>query len=290
MFMKKMIGLLLCGMLMLAGCSTSSTGTATAVSSSAASAAAVSSDEMVITVFNAGKADAILFATSEGYVLMDTGLDEDKDDLVKELQQMGVTKLSALIITHFDKDHVGGADAIVENFAIDHVYTTYITSDNEDVQDFQQALSDKSMKMTRVYDTTMTLGGATFEINGAAGSYTEKKDNNSSLITMVTYGSKKYLFMGDAEDERIEEYLGAHNADADFLKVPYHGYYQDDLELLFDTVTPSAAVITNSKNNPGSSGLKDTEALLKAAGASYYEAAKGNITVTCTSTGFTVTQ
>ena len=284
--MKKLIGLVIAGMITLTGC----TSTASSTASSTAASSTVSSDTMVITVLASGKADAILFATSEGYVLMDTGLDENKDALVSELQEMGVTKLAALIITHFDKDHVGGADAIVNNFSIDAVYTTYITSDNSDVLDFQQALTSKNMKMTRVYDTTMTLGGATFDINGADGNYDSKKDNNSSLITMVTYGTQKYLFMGDAEDERIEEYLSDHDADADFLKVPYHGYYQDDLELLFDTVTPKAAAITNSSSNPSSSDLKKTEKLLKAVNASYYETAKGAITVTCTSTGFTVTQ
>jgi len=280
--MKKLIGLILCGMIVLAGCSTASTASTTSSSTS--------DGTMTITVLDVGKADAILFATSEGYVLMDTGLDEDKDDLVKQLQDMGVTKLAALIITHFDKDHVGGADAIVENFSIDQIYTTYITSSNEDVLDFQAALTAKGLKMTRVYDTTMTLGGATFAINGATDDYSEKPDNNSSLITMVTFGTKKYLFMGDAMDERIEQYMANHDVDADFLKVPYHGYYQNDLETLFKAVTPTAAAITNSKKNPGSSELKQTESLLKEVGASVYEAASGNITVTCTTSGFTVTQ
>lgn len=279
--MKKWIGWILCAVLCLCGC----TGTAAGTASSS-----TASDNMIITVFNAGKADAILFSTSEGYILMDTGLDEDKEDLVKELQDMGVTQLFALIITHFDKDHVGGADAIVENFSIGTVYTTYITSSSDDVLDFQKALAAKNMKMTRVYDTVVTLGGAQFAINGASDNYTSNPDNNSSLITMVTYGDKKYLFMGDAMDERIEEYMGSHDVNADFLKVPYHGYYQDDLELLFAAVTPTAAAITNSKNNPGTDGLKKTEDLLKAAGSAIYEAHKGNITVTCTSSGFTVTQ
>jgi hypothetical protein len=58
-----------------------------------------------------------------------------------------------------------------------------------------------------------------------------------------------------------------------------HGYYQNDLETLFKAVTPTAAAITNSKKNPGSSELKQTESLLKEVGASVYEAASGNITV-----------
>lgn len=285
--MKKLTALFLSGILFLGGCASSSAATLSTASSTAST---LSDDTMVITVFDAGKADAMLFATSEGYVLMDTGLDDDKDTLVEELQQMGVTKLAALIITHFDKDHVGGADAIIENFTVDNVYTTYITESNDDVLDFQAALKAKNMTMTRVYDTTMTLGGATFAINGASDNYNVKPDNNSSLITMVTFGTKKYLFMGDAEDERIEEYLAAHDADADFLKVPYHGYYQDDLQLLFETVTPSTAVITNSKKNPGSSELGETETLLKNVGADYYETADGSITITCTESGFTVTQ
>lgn len=250
--MKKITALLLSAVLMLAGCSS------TAASHTSSAAAASSEAGMTITVFNAGKADAMLFQTADGYVLMDTGLDENKDALVAQLKQMGVTSLYALIITHFDKDHVGGADAVIDAFDTKNVYTTYVTSDNEDTADFQASLEKKNLEMTIVSNTDFSLGGASFAINGAKGGYDTKKDNNSSLITMVTYGTKKYLFMGDAQDERIEEYLGEHDANVDFLKVPYHGYMQDDLELLFQTVTPETSVITNSSDNPSASQIKKT--------------------------------
>lgn len=285
--MKKRICFLLCGVMLLAGCSATAL---SAVATTAATTTSTTNIPMTITVFNAGKADAILFSTSEGYVLMDTGLDGDKDNLVKHLQDRNVTKLAALIITHFDKDHVGGADAIIENFSVDQIYTTYVTSSNDELLDFQTALKEKGLKMTPVYETTMMLDSAIFEINGATDNYSEKTDNNSSLITMVTYGTQKYLFMGDAMDERIEQYLTSHDANADFLKVPYHGYFQNNLHTLFSAVTPTAAAITNSKKNLGSSELRKTESLLKDIGATVYETVNGNITVTCTSAGFTVTQ
>jgi beta-lactamase superfamily II metal-dependent hydrolase len=282
--MKKITAFLLSAVLLFAGCSSSASSTPASVTASATDAG------MTITVFNAGKADAMLFQTADGYVLMDTGLDENKDALVAQLKQMGVTSLYALIITHFDKDHVGGADAVIDAFDTKNVYTTYVTSNNADTADFEASLEKKNLEMTIVSNTDFSLGSISFDINGAKGGYDTKKDNNSSLITMVTYGTKKYLFMGDAEDERIEEYLADHDANADFLKVPYHGYTQDDLELLFQTVAPETAVITNSSDNPSASQIKKTEKLLKAAGSNYYEAAKGDITVSCTETGFTVSQ
>lgn len=272
--MKKLGVILMSCFLLLAGCT---------------SATNQNSKNMTITIFNAGKADAILFSTPEGYVLMDTGLDDNKATLVDDLEEMGVKELYALIITHFDTDHVGGADAIVDSFTIQNVYTTYLTNNNSDVKEFKKSLKNKGLEMNVVTDTTFTLGDATFAINGPQTEFTEKEDNNSSLITMVTYGTQKYLFMGDAENPRIEEYL-SNNVDADFLKVPYHGYYQDDLSLLFQAVTPTTAVMTNSSELPSSSQIKKTEQLLKKVNSSYYETKNGTIVVTCNQSGFTVKQ
>ena len=51
-------------------------------------------------------------------------------------------------------------------------------------------------------------------------------DNNFSLITTINHGENKMIFAGDAEKQRIKEWLKNGQAeDCDFLKVPHHDVY-----------------------------------------------------------------
>ena len=70
-------------------------------------------ETLSVTFFDAGKADAILVRTGEHALLIDTGLNKNGAALVDALRAAGVQSLDVLLITHFDKDHVGGADSVL---------------------------------------------------------------------------------------------------------------------------------------------------------------------------------
>ena len=88
--------------------------------------AAAAEDMFKITLIDVGKGDCILVQTGPEEnpvnVMIDTGYQETASDVLKFLEEHGVTKLDALIISHFHKDHVGGAAEILEKFQVDHVY------------------------------------------------------------------------------------------------------------------------------------------------------------------------
>ena len=272
--MKKILcALMMCMMICLCGCKASA------------------DETMEITFLDAGKADAILIETEQGCVMIDTGLEENKDDLLSLFKEKGITSLHALIITHFDKDHVGGADWILNSLDVSHVYTTYQTKESDDTASFETALKQAGLSAVEINGTqTFTLGGASFEIQGASGEYDKDESNNSSLIVKITFGNQTYLFMGDAQNERIEEYLETNDADADFLKVPYHGHYTKKLADLIAAVSPKAAVITNGAEEPETSEIAKTVSLLEENGVNVYQTVNGTITLTCTKDGFSLTQ
>ena len=275
-FLAVLLALTLC--LSLAGCAQAS-----------ASSSEEDSEWMTVTVFDAGKADAMLLQTSEGNVMIDTGLAEDADTLIAKLEDLGVTDLYALILTHFDKDHAGGAADILSSLTVENVYTTYAADDGVDLT---SALSEAGLTAQVVdasQDVTFTLGEAQFTIEGAQGGYDENEDNNSSLITTVTNGTEALLFMGDAQKYRIEEYLAEHDETVDFLKVPYHGHYMNCLEDLFSVLQPQYSVISCAEDNPDPTEVEETAALLSEYGSVYYTY-NGDVTVHCLADSITVSQ
>ncbi len=247
--------------------------------------------DMTVTFYNAGKADAILIEMENSTMLIDAGLEENKDELVSQLKDAGVSTIDLFVITHFDKDHVGGADAVLENFDVKEVYTSYTAKDSDDITEFLAALAEKGMTNTVISeDTTVTMDGVTFDIDAPIGGYSADESNNSSLIIAMTYGAKTYLFAGDAENERIGEYLNDHNTTFDFIKMPHHGNYHKMLKTWISQGQPAAAVITNSADDPESEEIEKTLALLEENDVDVYQTKDGTVTMHITADDFTITQ
>ncbi|MEG1931770.1 MAG: hypothetical protein RR075_01525, partial [Pygmaiobacter sp.] len=102
-------------------------------------------------------------------------------------------------------------------------------------------------------------------------------DNNFSLITSVVHGENRLLFTGDAEKQRIRQWVESGNAvDCDFIKMPHHGVYNTALTQLLDAVTPEYSALCSSNKHPADS---ETLELLKQKGVQFLETKDGNITV-----------
>ncbi|MGV8969144.1 MAG: ComEC/Rec2 family competence protein [Microbacteriaceae bacterium] len=64
-----------------------------------------------IAVCDIGQGDATLVRSDGKVALIDTGAEPDL--LLRCLDDLGITRLDVLVLTHFDLDHVGGAQAVV---------------------------------------------------------------------------------------------------------------------------------------------------------------------------------
>ena len=252
------------------------------------------SPELRVTFFRAGKADAAVIQTKTGVIVIDTGLEKNSGELIQALEDLGISRIDALIISHFDKDHVGGAAALLNRFSVGAVYQSNYPKDSDEYEAYVQALADCGMTARTVSDTvTWTLDGVTVTIDGPAQTeYDKDPSNNSSLIVTVTCGANTVLFAGDAENARIREFLDAYRRPEGnlILKMPYHGHWQSRLPDLLQAVQPDAAVISCSKSEPEADELEQTVALLESLGAQVCLTCNGTVTLTCTADGYTIAQ
>ena len=70
---------------------------------------------LTVTVLDEGKADCILIQESSvGAMLIDTGTRESASAILEFLRARGIDTLETLLLTHMDKDHIGGAAAILQ--------------------------------------------------------------------------------------------------------------------------------------------------------------------------------
>jgi len=236
------------------------------------------SNNLKIYFFNAGKADAIIISKNNKYMMIDTGEEELSGEILNYFRNNNITKLDYLIITHFDKDHVGSAASIISSVEIGEVLQSNVPKDSEYYNNYLMALQSKEITPVTVSgDYELNFDDLEILVNGPQTIYDSNESNNSSLIVSITNGENKFLFMGDSQNARIKDFLSNNNDTYDFLKVPYHGNYLKQLDNLLDSINAKYGVVTCS-NSEGC----DEEALsvLDNYNVKYYLTRNGGITIT----------
>ena len=119
---------------------------------------------------------------------------------------------------------VGGA--VLDRFEVGEVLLPDFTADSDAYRALTDALARTSATVTRLRDArTLPLA------DGCAARVlptrrTEVTDeNNTSLITEVTYDGFGLLLLGDALKDRVEEYAATMRGTYQVVKTPHHGDY-----------------------------------------------------------------
>ncbi len=241
-------------------------------------------ETLTVHFFSLGKADAILISDGEHRILVDTGYRETAEQLTGRLKELGVSELDLLILTHFDKDHIGGAAAIIDSFAVKEILQGGYVKDSSPYRSYIEALSRRGLTAKLVdRDLERSYGSLRLNINPPAEKEYEKDpSNNSSLITMLAFQDCSFLLMGDAENLRLKEYaeLAVKSENNVILKVPHHGDYHKNLALILDRYRPTVSIICCSDSDPEPVEVAKTLALLSQYGSAAYRTSEGEITVT----------
>lgn len=248
------------------------------------------SGDLNIYCFQAGKADAFLFWNEAGAVLLDTGESGFGKTIVEKLGELGIEKLDWLILTHFDKDHVGGAKKLLNEIPVDHILQSNCPKTGASAYDkYAQALTELGLEAVTLRERlSFTIGDTLFTVDPPAREgYPQDESNNSSLIVSVLHGTDRLLFCGDAEDLRLAEYLQNESGQYDLVKLPHHGVYQSTLVSLLDKTRPDWGVICSSEEEPEDS---QTLELLESRGVKALLTREGPVTIRSSGSGLTVTQ
>lgn len=188
-------------------------------------------------------ADSILLVQEGAAVLIDAGEESDAPHILEVLQQYGVETLDYFILTHGDKDHVGGAAQVLSQVPARRVIESYYDA-GQLVDELNTMLEQAGIPV--VYPTrTLRLRAGQMRLlvyPPLEGHYSD--DNNESLAILMQHGQVNQLFAGDALRKRSEELLLTDWPAVDLYKVPHHGRANSATEALFDALQPQFAVVT----------------------------------------------
>lgn len=219
--------------------------------------------EMQVHVIDVGNADALLIRNRGESLLIDAGEKGDGETVVNYLREHGVDKLDIVIATHADADHIGGMRDVVDAFEIGTFLMATMpegyTPTTKVYTSLLEGLAEKGLRLTPAEPgDSYSLGDAVLDILGPAAEFED--NNNQSVVCRVTFGAKRFLFMGDAEVQAENALLAAGtDLKADVIKIGHHGSDTSTQESLLDAAAPQIALITcgagNSYGHPDSSVL-----------------------------------
>lgn len=216
---------------------------------------------MEVHFIDVGQGDATLIKCNGHNMLIDAG-DNSKGTTVQlYLNKQNVTELDAVIWTHPDADHIGGADVITTKYNIGAVYMPDVTATTQTYSDLMSAINYRGYKpVNPLPGSSFMLGEAKVSFLGPLYKY--DNDNDNSLVCMIEFGNNKFLFTGDAEQPAETALVrGYSNLNADVYKAGHHGSKTASSLGLLNAVNPDYVVIScgdgNSYGHPHAESLNN---------------------------------
>lgn len=192
---------------------------------------------------NTGNSDAILLRLDETVILVDTGEADDYTAISRKLTEHGITAIDYLIISHFDNDHIGTVPQILQHYTVKNLYMPDYVRDSSLYRRMMSTLDatrgvtvhrpTEDVRIELPYGSLWINPTKLYESGETLGSDAEHslEENNYSLITSVYFGDISILLAGDAEQDRITEFMGLLGEESayDVMKIPHHGGYDKAL-------------------------------------------------------------
>ena len=196
-------------------------------------------------------ADCAVLRSRDACVIIDTGEAQDAERLLALLAEKGVRSIDCLILTHPDKDHIGGTAALLEHFSPRLILVPYYVEENERYQLLREQMTAQNAQvLTLSRNREFKFGDLKVRVFPPED-YFYNTDNNYSLITQVDHGGVRMLFMGDAQKDRLAELEDYDWGRVDLYKVPHHGRDSKPGAAWIARLAPVNAVVTAAAPEPG---------------------------------------
>ena len=232
--------------------------------------------------------DCILIESTKN-ILIDVGHATNGITLINYLINNNINTIDYLIISHYHKDHVGGANAEgfialcnssinIEKVVLPHQkinYSLFVQSSSYKVGEIIKGINDKVVNCCNTlsipihypqdeeiiqlnndsYIKFLNLKESNFNeyYNHTVNAYLEEENctnyNNFSMVVEYHNGNNGFLFSSDIEELAQELIYSQLNGNIDVLKIEHHSVNYNCCDKYFNKIHPKIAVVMPSVTN-----------------------------------------
>jgi len=213
-----------------------------------------------LTVFDVGQGESMLIETGAHTLLVDTGgapfgggIDIGRRVLAPALWARGIRSLDALLVTHGDPDHLGGAVAVADDFRPRQIWEGIRVPQHLPTQDLMHEAARLRIPITPLRaGETMHLDEVQLRVLHPTPPDWERRRvrNDDSVVLEVVYRDVAILLTGDISAD-IERAVVPRLTPARIrvLKVAHHGSRTSSSSALLEQWRPQFAVISCGRGN-----------------------------------------
>jgi competence protein ComEC len=236
------------------------------------------------TFLDVGQGDATLFQAPGVSMLVDGGPPEAM--VLAKLRAKGVRSLDLVVLTHAQRDHEGGLEAVVRALPV-----RLLLDGGAGIPDPRHA---RIVAAARAHGARVVTGVAgmairvgRLRVSVLSPPATDEPDpdedlNLRAIVLVVSYGAFDFFMPADAESD-VTGALALRSVEV--LKVAHHGSEDQGLRGLLERLRPRAAVIEVGEGNPYGHPAVSTLRTLATVPSVYRTDRNGEVTITAGSAG-----
>ena len=199
-----------------------------------------------IAFLDVGQGDAILLQTVDHAVLVDQGPPEAR--VAGQVRALGVDRVDLLVLTHPQRDHVGGAAAVIRTLDVEAILDPLQPNASPYEAEAIEEGRDRDIPIVAARaGQGYRLGRLRLEVVWPDGPGGPGEDPNAHpVVLLASYGEADALLTADAESA-VTGKLPLPRVE--ILKIAHHGSEDTGLSALLERLQPRLAVISVGAQN-----------------------------------------
>ena len=214
---------------------------------------------VTISFIDVGNGDSMVISTNDDHhILVDTGPALKNwtaaERIKRYLNERRITSLDALILTHPENDHIGGAADILAHLPVKQVYVNGDSTESRCYFEFIQSAKVKYIDVQKIEAGSVLSFLPALKMKVLSPDSTtlaeQGERNGKGIVIRLEAGSASALLTADIDSSTENGLLSWGNQlDAELLKIAHHGSKGSSCQSFLQAVSPTECIISVSKHN-----------------------------------------
>lgn len=223
-----------------------------------------------VSFYNVGQGDSIFIETPDRYqVLIDGGRGPKVLEEIANDMPFYDRTIDLVIPTHPDSDHVAGLVDILERYEVKNILIPRIQGNTVVFKRLLEGIEHEGAHVREAmrqegFQKITLPGNVRFEILNPSQGETYENNNDSSTVSLFSYGLVDVLLLADVSAKKEEKLIPLIPKGIEILKIAHHGAKSSLNFNFLKVVSSQLSVISVGENNyghPSPEVLKTLEAL-----------------------------